>query len=552
MFLFSPVSPECLFLTKYSQNCKMFYRRIVNLEEDEDDLMAAPMPPQPRQPPQFGKPSFGPAPPEDLQKKRRRNHDSESETEGTCNQCHRPKRSKRQGDKKRKAVDEAESESDEGDYRGLSRIALVSRRKRVKVSKKAFADFWATDINGMSFAAYVHKSPSVSGSQDQDRKKLFSSTPENGWKWPEKAAGGLSGLSPGVDSGISLGHPRDTSPRQSEESGSDDNDENPRYDTNGLDSTPTSPTRGLSAEENDRDNHVEGNKTTSPDPGKSKSERRGQGSDAYYRTPYGGEDEDEYVEVDDIIYVIPGKPKSKQHLDRRGQFGDTYRRSPVSSQSHESPRYAVKPRRPQNPRPSAAKRISPSPIKATEADAKKHRIPPGYSLRNWDPTEDPILLIGSVFDANSLGKWIYDWTVYTHGPATPISELAGDLWLLLIQLAGKIKRSKEAIPRIQPLENREMVEDFIESGERMTDKLRKLLKTCEQPMLRAAKKKEQLGRNSGIEFVETIFGRKRELEKTERFMQQMRLWNMRFDANCESVVRGRKSEAPSNELQSTA
>ncbi|KAL2280810.1 hypothetical protein FJTKL_12313 [Diaporthe vaccinii] len=197
------------------------------------------------------------------------------------------------------------------------------------------------------------------------------------------------------------------------------------------------------------------------------------------------------------------------------------------------------PQRPQTTRPASSHHKAPSPTtrKATESDAKKYRIPPGYSLKNWDPTEEPILLLGSVFDANSLGKWIYDWTVYTHGPSTPISEMAGEMWLLLIQLAGKIKRSKECVPRIRVIDSREMVEDFIESGERITDKLRKLLKTCEQPMLKASKKKEQLGRNSGIEFVETLFGRERELEKSERFMQQVRLWNMRFDANCEEVLR---------------
>ncbi|KAL2044136.1 hypothetical protein ABVK25_012439 [Lepraria finkii] len=47
---------------------------------------------------------------------------------------------------------------------------------------------------------------------------------------------------------------------------------------------------------------------------------------------------------------------------------------------------------------------------ATAADAAKHNIPEGFSLKNWDPTEAPIKLLGSVFDANSLGKWIYDWT----------------------------------------------------------------------------------------------------------------------------------------------
>ncbi|KAL2285889.1 hypothetical protein FJTKL_07389 [Diaporthe vaccinii] len=178
------------------------------------------------------------------------------------------------------------------------------------------------------------------------------------------------------------------------------------------------------------------------------------------------------------------------------------------------------PPRPQTTRPASSHKAPPTNRKATESDAKKYRIPSGYSLKNWDPTEEPILLLGSVFDANSLGKWIYDWTVYTHGPSTPISEMSGEMWLLLIQLAGKIKRSKECVPRIRAIDSRELVEDFIESGERITAKLRKLLKTC-------------------IECVETLFGRERELEKSDRFMQQVRLCNVRFDANCEDVLRQR-------------
>jgi len=151
------------------------------------------------------------------------------------------------------------------------------------------------------------------------------------------------------------------------------------------------------------------------------------------------------------------------------------------------------------------------------------------------------MLLGSVFDANSLGKWIYDWTVYHHGPATPISDMAGELWLLLIQLAGKVKRAEECIPRIRSEENREMVEDFIESGDRLTDKLKKLLKACETPMLKAGKRhgkeQAQLGKNAGIEFVDSIFGRDRQLENTEKFMASIRLWNLRFDANCEDILR---------------
>jgi hypothetical protein len=165
----------------------------------------------------------------------------------------------------------------------------------------------------------------------------------------------------------------------------------------------------------------------------------------------------------------------------------------------------------------------------------------GYSHKHWDPAEEPVYLFGFVFDANSLGKWIYDWTVHHHGPATPLAEMAGELWLLLIQLADKIKRANETMPKIQTDQNREMLQDFLDSGERLWVRFAKLLKVCGDYMWKAAKKesgKEEpvsMGNNGGNEFVESIFGRDRELEKTEKLMTGMRLWSTRFNANWQSL-----------------
>ncbi|OJD16380.1 hypothetical protein AJ78_03444 [Emergomyces pasteurianus Ep9510] len=197
-------------------------------------------------------------------------------------------------------------------------------------------------------------------------------------------------------------------------------------------------------------------------------------------------------------------------------------------------------RTPQKPKPSAA---VPKHTKATEADAIRMGIPEGYSIKNWDPNEEPILLLGSVFDANSLGKWIYDWTVFHHGASAPMADVAGELWLLLIKLAGKVKRAQECGPRIRNTEAREMVEDFLEGGERLWHRFEKLLKACEHFMWKAAKRESgksgpvMMGRNAGCEFVDSIFGRDRELENTEKLMNSVRLWDMRFDANCDEILR---------------
>lgn len=255
-----------------------------------------------------------------------------------------------------------------------------------------------------------------------------------------------------------------------------------------------------------------------------------------------------------LAYDKDGHPVIvSEHPVRDPSFEEPTRRSHSRRASESTPKRssasASTPKRPSasarhsDARPSSSqkKAADASPGKATEADARKHRIPAGYSLKNWDPTEEPILLLGSVFDANSLGKWIYDWTVYHHGPATPMSDMAGELWLLLIQLAGKIKRAERISGGIRRRDNREMVEDFIESGERLTKKLRELLKACETPMLKAGKRgskdSAQLGENAGTEFVDSIFGRDRMLDSTEQLMASIRLWNMRFDKNCEEVLR---------------
>lgn len=526
------------------QNCNMSYKRIFDLEEDEGNLMAAPIAPQQQRIPQFGKPSFGPGLLQRLRNKRQRDQDSESENGDTCNKCHGPKRSKHQGNNKRKAVDQDESESDEENYRGLSRITLVSRRKQARTAQNVFAGFWATDTNATSFAALAQEISPGLGAQSQvaQDNMMFSSRPDGGWKWPEKATGVTSALNTSdsdsdSDSDSSersrgsylkkdIGEPGDRhkSPPRNEEP-CDTNDAgkysyqrpfSPRYLGNesiGFYSTsrPARPRRRF-ARDNDQSKHVDDNSITSKDTKR-----------------YHSEDEDEHVEVNGITYVMAAKSRSR----RRSKSGN---KLPRESYRYETPYYFEEPRRPQRTRPSD--KAPPTSRKATEVDAQKYRIPPGYSLKNWDPVEEPILLLGSVFDANALGKWVYDWTVFAHGPSTPVSEMAGDLWLLLIQLAGKTKRSKEAAPRVQPPDNQEMIEDFIESGERLFDKLRKLLKVCEQPMLVASKKKPpESGRNTGVLFVETIFGRERELEKTEKLMQSFRLWNMRFDANCEDILK---------------
>ncbi|KAK5188618.1 hypothetical protein LTR92_011353 [Exophiala xenobiotica] len=156
---------------------------------------------------------------------------------------------------------------------------------------------------------------------------------------------------------------------------------------------------------------------------------------------------------------------------------------------------------------------------ATEEDAIRAGIPASYSIKHWDSTERPIILLGSVFDANSLGDG------YTIGQS--------------IITARKMKRAERRVERIRNVDEREVVGDFIGSGNRLWEKFEELLKECEHYMLQAAKRDgtKTMGRKVGTEFVDSIFGRDRYLESTEKIMNQVRLWNMRFDVKCEETLR---------------
>ncbi|KAG6009721.1 hypothetical protein E4U21_001469 [Claviceps maximensis] len=320
-------------------------------------------------------------------------------------------------------------------------------------------------------------------------------------------------------------------------------------------------------------------RTSAPYPTCVKRDRRHSYTNVRASTPYGESDEDETIEAQGRTYVLPAQTHFRsRHIAQPSMYdGGWYTNQgshpqsspyyadaafarahvspydfppqqpyppqmrPPTSHAHARRASASVPLRPSTARPVAAThRSKPTTARAvaTEKDAKKHRIPAGYQLKNWDPSEKPILLLGSVFDADSLGKWIYDWTVFAHEAGSPFADMSGDLWLILIKLAGNLKRAEEVACRVRSLANRETIQEFIASGERLTDKLSSILKACETPMLKAGTKKGSgLGKTSGVEFVHTLFGRERMLSKTENFMQSARLFNFRFEANCDEIVR---------------
>lgn len=183
---------------------------------------------------------------------------------------------------------------------------------------------------------------------------------------------------------------------------------------------------------------------------------------------------------------------------------------------------------------------------ATRQDAQRYQIPDWYIINYWDPDEKPILLLGTVFDSDSLGKWIFDWTIETYGPKTPMGDIAGDLWLLLLQLFGCIKRSEEFIHsnrgtrKLKLRNNMHVLQKSIDNGRSLRKQLDRLLRKCEEPMLGTdTGNTGHLGRDAGFTFVEVLFGREDLLEETEQLQQSIRLWIQKWDEECAEIMNSR-------------
>ncbi|KAK7699691.1 hypothetical protein SLS64_011464 [Diaporthe eres] len=136
-----------------------------------------------------------------------------------------------------------------------------------------------------------------------------------------------------------------------------------------------------------------------------------------------------------------------------------------------------------------------APRPATEKDARLHKIPDHYDLEQWDPYEKPIAFLGHVFDTNSLGKWIFDWTAQRYGGGSPMSDIAGDLWLLILHLPGMLRLSYEFLKRstgtsFEDLGNYEMMRDFIEAGDHLMERLQRFLRDYEEPVSGTLDEKE--------------------------------------------------------------
>ena len=151
----------------------------------------------------------------------------------------------------------------------------------------------------------------------------------------------------------------------------------------------------------------------------------------------------------------------------------------------------------------------------------------------------PILLLGSAFDAFTLGKWIFDWTVSQYSADSPMAKIAGDVWTSFIQLACKMDRADKCRPLVRRESDRDTLCTVIKNGRSIWRRFENLLKRCERAMLETAKEsggKLRLDADAGRAFVENMFGIRHDLDETEAVRSNLHRWVMGFDELCGPLV----------------
>ena len=190
------------------------------------------------------------------------------------------------------------------------------------------------------------------------------------------------------------------------------------------------------------------------------------------------------------------------------------------------------------------------PRKATSKDCVRYGIPPDLDLEMWNPEEQPILLLKTVFDADSVGKWIYDCTSQLYGPETAVAGIVHFLSAQLTEMSVKAGRIKKALHILGDNPPKKILLYFLEAASRLVCHFQDIIRRCERTILDTIDRgdddddngddgndndnDEQSGREDhmGAEFFKCMFGPKKELDAVEEFMTAAHEWCHCFELQC--------------------
>lgn len=153
-----------------------------------------------------------------------------------------------------------------------------------------------------------------------------------------------------------------------------------------------------------------------------------------------------------------------------------------------------------------------------------YRVPRGYSVRHWDSSEKPIVVGATVFDSNSFGKWIFDWSVFSFGSASRAADVAGELWLGLIRLSAKLSA-------LEAFQSGSKAERVVKGdGIALWDCMQSLVRSCQSGTERCIRKDRCFVNSEAVasQFVRNFFRPRGRMDAVERFVRSLRRWEAQF------------------------
>ncbi|KIW99485.1 uncharacterized protein Z518_11224 [Rhinocladiella mackenziei CBS 650.93] len=171
----------------------------------------------------------------------------------------------------------------------------------------------------------------------------------------------------------------------------------------------------------------------------------------------------------------------------------------------------------------------------TDEDIRQGDVASGGSIKDWNLPFPMVTLSRSVSDVESLRKWVYDSTLCHHGRDAPSTGLVRDFYFLVLRLNESMEKLRSTLQGAQSAADRNMIEGFLTSGDRLKYKLIRYMRDCNDVKLRNTQARHQEAPMTALADLDcfiTMFKENTVLKATKKLTQSFRLWIYRFEVNC--------------------
>lgn len=175
---------------------------------------------------------------------------------------------------------------------------------------------------------------------------------------------------------------------------------------------------------------------------------------------------------------------------------------------------------------------------ATIGDLRRIGITEDLCVKRWNPDRTPIVVAGSVMDANSICDWIMSWTkIYVDDNMYDMTAI-NDLTYCILALDYYDHMTSLRLSSCITSEQVDVVEDFVESRDRLWARLLDIIDICTGVMLRelrklrSSKERDSRYNRNGAIFVSNIMFNDTISHNIFKLYNAVRIWSYRYCVNC--------------------